>query len=133
MIRVSEGIYDEGFDRPISLYEVVGEDPYGFIQTFVRCNACSAHSEKSVTCKGTTKDPADVDAEPAGAESDIGVRKRSRSRSWNRSRNSSEAESGAGVAGATSWDNLTEDQTALTEAQLRRSTAAVVRSLGHRR
>ena len=27
VIRVGEGIYDEGFDRPISLYEVVGEDP----------------------------------------------------------------------------------------------------------
>ena len=70
-----------------------------------------------ITCKGTTKDPADVDAEPAGAESDIGVQRRSRSRS--RSRNSSEAESGAGVAGATSWDNLTEEQTVLTEAELR--------------
>ena len=30
------------------------------------------------------RDPADVDAEPAGAESDIGVRRRSRSRSRNR-------------------------------------------------
>ena len=75
VIRVGEGIYDimhrrfsraihfddslgywfEGFDGPISVYEVVGEDPYGFIQTFVRCNACSARSEKSISCKGTTK------------------------------------------------------------------------------
>ena len=82
------------------------------------------------------RDPADVDAEPAGAESDIGVRSRSRSRSVSRSRNSSEAEAGAGVAGATSRDNLTEDQTAPTEAQLlqlRRSTDAFLASLGHLR
>ena len=89
------------------------------------------------------RDPADVDAEPAGAESDIGVRRRSqapiiaftpyrritpyrrsRSRRRNPFRNSSEAESGAGVAEL--WNQLppgliealTAANQALTEAQL---------------
>lgn len=213
LIRVGEGIYDilhrrfaiaihfdndGGYwfdpvdDRPISLYEVLGDDPYEFYITgrgdaetiistlrgpvfravkrlqrafrekrekrymrymqrydenegwvdFIDCVVAWVESRGRYFRKSkfspfsptptwgyapasaiagapswAARDPADVDAEPAGAESDIGVQRRSRSRS--RSRNSSEAESGAGVAGATSWDNLTEEQTVLTEAELR--------------
>ena len=137
------------------------------VRYFVRCNACSARSEKSVTCKGTTKTKggttlliaswpgSSVEVVifaranfPRFPQRQLGVthrhpqlrgRLRGRRgilRTWmrnpqarsrisacggaagagagrDRSRNSSEAESGAGVAGATSWANLTEDPTAL--------------------
>ena len=170
----SGGYWFDGFDRPISLYEVVGEDPYGLIiraetiistlrgpvcravqrlqRTFRKKRYVQRYDENKgwdnfidcvvawVECGGryfpkskfspfsptptwgyvpasaiegtpswAARGLADVDAEPAGAESHIGVRRRSRSRSRNQSRNS------AGVAGATSWDNLTEDETARTE------------------